>query len=150
MYLLTLSLHNILRWVALILGVIALLRAYMGWFGGRPWTETDRKAGTFFGIALDIQFLLGLILYIFLSPLTREAFSNFGAAMANADLRFYALEHAFYMFLALVFVHMGSVLARRQVEDGKKHRTGAIFYTLAFLVILLAMPWSRPLFRLPF
>jgi hypothetical protein len=94
---------------------------------------------------MDIQLLLGLILYFFLSPLTRSALSNFGGAMGSPDLRFFALEHALYMILAVVFVHLGSVFSRRQAEDVKKHRTAAIWFGLAVLLILIGMPWMRPL-----
>jgi hypothetical protein len=101
----------------------------------------------FFSSALDTQVLLGLILY-FISPLTRTALQNFGAAMSSPDLRFFALEHVFYMLIAVILVHIGSVRARRAKTDVDKHRTAAIFYSLAVLIILIAIPWSRPLIRL--
>jgi len=48
MYPIVLAIHNIIRWVILIAGAVAVIRAYMGWFGKREWTETDRKAGLLF------------------------------------------------------------------------------------------------------
>jgi heme/copper-type cytochrome/quinol oxidase subunit 4 len=150
LYPLFLSFHNIWRWVVLIVGIVATVLAFIGWLQKRPWTEQNRKINSFFGIALDIQLLLGLILYIFLSPLTRSFFADIGAAMENADLRFYGLEHFFYMIVAVVLVHLGAVFARRADSDPKKHRNAAIFFTLAFLIILVGIPWARPLFRLPF
>ena len=146
MYPIILAIHNIVRWVVLILGVLAAGRALMGWLGKRAWTENDRKAGSFFGIAIDTQFLLGLLLYFFLSPLTTTALRDFGAAMSNPALRFFALEHVLYMVLALVLAHMGSVLARRAATDQIKFRTAGIFFSLSVVAILLGMPWMRPLF----
>lgn len=148
MYAVVLSIHNILRWVVLILGVIALVRALVGWFGRRDWTQADRRWGSFFAISLDIQLLLGLLLYFFLSPLTTQALQDFGAAMGNDQTRFFALEHALYMVLAVVFAHLGSVLARRAPEDVARHRRAAIWFGLALVVIFLGMPWFRPLLRL--
>ncbi len=72
-----LAVHNILRWIVLILLVVALVRAFWGWFGKREWTSTDRKVGMFYSVSLDIQLLLGLILYFVLSPLTTTATSEF-------------------------------------------------------------------------
>ena len=92
-----LAVHNILRWIVLILLVIALVRAFWGWFGKREWTPTDRKVGMFYSVSLDIQLLLGLLLYFVLSPITKIAFSDFGAAMANTDLRFFVLDHVLMM-----------------------------------------------------
>jgi uncharacterized membrane protein YozB (DUF420 family) len=144
-YTFILGVHNILRWIVLILAVLALVRAYSGWFGRREWTETDRKVGTFFGVSLDVQLLLGLILYIALSPITRAAFQDFGAVMGNDTARFFALEHALYMVLAVVFAHVGTATARRASEDVTKHRRAAIWFTLSVLALLLGMPWFRPL-----
>jgi len=149
MYTTVLIIHSILRWVVLLLAVYAILRAYSGWFGKRKYGSSDRKAGLFFTITLDVQLLLGLWLYFFLSPLTTTALRDFGGAMNNPELRFFVLEHAFYMVLAVVFAHLGNVLSRRAEEMVAKHRRAALWYTLTLIVILIAIPWlSRPL--LPF
>ena len=141
-----LAIHNILRWVVLILAVVALVRAYLGWFGKREYTETDRKVGVLFSIAIDIQLLLGLILYIFLSPITRTAFQDFSAAMAIADLRFFAFDHIAGMILVVILVHVGSILSKRADSSIAKHRRAAIWYSLAVLVVIFSIPWWRPLF----
>ena len=145
MYTVVLDIHNVVRWIVLILILVALFRAYWGWFGKRNWSETDRRAGSFLGMAIDTQLLLGLILYIFLSPITRTAFQNFGAAMQVPDVRFFAIEHILYMLLAVVFVHVGSVLSRKVVESVAKHQRAALWFSLALVVILVGMPWTRPL-----
>lgn len=146
MYPIVLAIHNIIRWVILIAGAVAVFRAYMGWFGKREWTETDRKAGLLFTTSIDIQILLGLLLYFFLSPITKAALSAFGDVMSEAGARFFAFEHVIVMLLALVFAHLGSILPKRVDEAVRKHRRAAIWFTLAFLVILAGMPWMRPLF----
>jgi hypothetical protein len=145
MYTTILAIHNLIRWVVLILGLYALVRSITGWRARRSWSDQDRKAGVFFGAAIDTQLLLGLVLYFFLSPITRAALADFGAVMSDAGLRFFALEHAFYMLLAVVFAHLGSALAKRAPTDAAKHQRGMIWYGLAFLVILLGMPWMRSL-----
>lgn len=146
MYTVVLAIHNIFRWIVAVLAILAVVRAYLGWLGRRDWTARDRQINSFFGMSLDIQFLLGLILYIFLSPITRLAFANLGAAMRDSTARFFTLEHILYMVVAVVLVHMGTVLARRADDPIVKHRQAAIFFTLAVLAIILGMPWFRPLF----
>lgn len=146
MYPIILATHNIFRWIALILAIVATVGAFLGWFGKRQWSERDRKIGSFFGIAMDIQLLLGLILYFVYSPLTRTALADMGAAMGVRDLRFFAIEHAFYMILAVVFAHLGSILARRAPDSKAKFQRAAIFFGLSLLLILLGIPWARPLF----
>jgi hypothetical protein len=145
MYAFVLAVHNILRWIVLFLLIIALARAFWGWFGKRDWTSTDSRVGTFYSVALDIQLLLGLILYFVLSPITRIAFSDFGAALANTDLRFFVFEHGLMMVLAVIFAHLGVATAKRAAEPVIKHRRAAIWFSLSLIAILLGMPWFRPL-----
>ena len=144
MYSFVLAVHNILRWVAIILAIVALARAYSGWLGRQEWTATDRKIGVFFASAMDVQLLLGLVLYIVLSPTTRAAFSDFGAAMRIPDMRFFALEHILYMVIAIVCVHIGTAAARKATQAVDKHRQAAIWFSLGGLALLLGMPWFRP------
>jgi len=147
MYSFLLPLHSILRWVVLILGVITIGRALIGWLGRKPWTALDNRLSSFFTIGFDIQILAGLILY-FISPTNQTALQNFGAAMGNADLRFFAVEHIFLMILALGIAHAGRTLSRKAKDAFKKHRNAALFYILAILIVLAAIPWAtRPLFR---
>ncbi len=147
MYNFMLIIHNWLRWIVLILGIVAAVLAFLGWFGRRPWTNQERRFGSFFGMAIDIQLLLGLILYFVLSPITTAALKNFGAAMSNPDMRFFGLEHVLYMVLALACAHLGSILSRRAPSDTAKYQRAAVFFGLAVVFILLGMPWMRPLLR---
>ncbi len=86
--------------------------------------------------------LLGLILY-FISPITMQAMSSMGAAMsAGGATRFFAVEHPTMMVIAVVLAHVGSALARRASDPVKKHRTAAIWFTLAVLAVLAGIPWQ--------
>jgi hypothetical protein len=136
----------------LALAVWALARAVIGWQGRRLSTTADENAGRLFTIALDVQLLLGLLLYLALSPLSRAGFADFGAAMRDSVLRFWAVEHLFGMIVAIALAHIGRARAARQLEPVKRHRTRAIFYGLSLLVMLLTIPWpgmpaGRPLLR---
>jgi hypothetical protein len=145
MYPIILGIHNLVRWIALILAIVATVSAFWGWFGKRQWSERDRKIGSFFGMAMDIQLLLGLLLYFVFSPITRTALADFEAAMGVKDLRFFGIEHVFYMVLAVVFAHLGSILSRRAPDSKAKFQRAAIFFGLSLLLILLGTPWMRPL-----
>lgn len=148
MYAALLILHNLLRWVVLLLALWALFRAYSGWFGKRSWQPIDRRVGTWFTISMDIQLLVGLLLYVVLSPVTQQAFTDFGAAMGDPNLRFFAVEHITVMIVAVIFAHLGSVLSRRGASDAARHQRAAIWFTLALAAVLAGIPWDRPLLRL--
>ncbi len=147
MYGFLLGFHNFFRWVVLLLAAFALVRTYSGWLGKRSWMPADRNAGLFFRIGMDIQFLIGLLLYFFFSPITRAAFANFRAAMGSRELAFFVIEHGVTMLIAVILVHVGSAFSRRANGDNAKHRSAAVFFSLAALAVLIAIPWWRPLLR---
>lgn len=137
-----LDLHNVVRWAVLVLGLIALVRAWSGALAGGRFTPDQARIGRWFSLAFDVQVLLGLVLYFALSPITTGALRNFGAAMQDSAVRFYAVEHALMMVVAAVLVHVG--LARAKKTD--KAMPAAIFYTLAVVLVLVAIPWGARLF----
>ena len=152
MYSATLVLHSWLRWVVILLGVIAVVRAFAA-TRSRRWTPADDRAAMLFTMALDLQFLAGLVLYFALSPITRTALQHMDAAMQSPTLRFWAVEHPTAMLVALIFAHVGRVRVRRAPE-AKKGRMALIFFVIALLVILGMTPWpntagDRPLLRMP-
>ena len=114
LYSTVLLLHSWLRWVALVLGVVTTIAALVG-RGSNSAPAADRL-GLFFMIVLDVQLLLGLLLYFALSPVTAAAFKDFGAAMRDPALRFWAVEHAATMLLAVILAHVGNVLARKATD----------------------------------
>jgi len=147
MYTFILSTHNIVRWLVLIVGLIAIVMAFIGWFGKKNWSTADDKIGLSYTILMDVNLLSGLLLYIFLSPIAKAAFADFGAAMGVTELRFFAVEHIFGMVVAVILAHVGRAISKKATESVKKYRAAAIWYTLSLLVILAMIPWDRPLFR---
>ena len=153
MYSITLLLHSWWRWLVLALALVATARGIGGNLKHRPWSGADLRVCMFTTIALDIQMLLGLLLYFFLSPLTTQAFHDFGAAMRTAGLRYWAVEHIGTMLAAVVLAHVGNVRARKAASDEVRHLRGALFFGGVVLFLLLGTPWpglanGRPLFRL--
>lgn len=147
MYSFVIATHNIVRWFVLIFGILAIIMAFIGWFGKKEWKGLDNTLGLGFTISLDVQVLLGFLLYI-VSPITRAGFADMGAAMANSDIRFFLVEHMLMMIIALALAHIGRSRAKKAVTDVSKHKNAAIFFTIAMLLILAAIPWDRAL--LPF
>lgn len=145
-YAMMLNAHSYWRWIVVLAAIWALVQAYSGWFGKRAWSDSDSRASRFFVISLDIQLLLGILLYI-VSPLIQTFFGDVGGSMGNTDLRFYAMEHALMMVIAVAIAHIAAVRIRRASTDDAKHRTAAIWYTIALIVLLAAIPWQRPLLR---
>lgn len=141
MYTGLLHLHSSLRYVVLILLVVAIIKAVIGMLGRKPFTAADNKIGTALLGATHLQVVVGLILY-FVSPIVEVAMSDFGAAMKDANLRFWAMEHIVMMLIAAVLITVGRVLSKKALDDAKKHKRAAVFYSLAFAAIMYAIPWA--------
>lgn len=144
----TLVLHNVLRWIVLVAGVLAAGRAIIGWRSDGAWTQLDNRLGLLFTISFDIQVLLGIVMYFFLSPITTSGLSDFGAAMGSSEVRFYLVEHSVVMLLALGLAHAGRAAAKGAHAESTKHRRVAIFFTIAVILMVAMIPWGRPLLRL--
>lgn len=127
------QLHAIWRWVLLVAAVIVVLKALIGWLGKRPFTRLDDQLGLIFTMVVDIQVLLGLIIWLF-GPI---GLKNLTQAMSNSGLRFLVLEHPILMLIALAFAHIGRARSKHATDDVVKHRTSFIFYLLSFVFIAL-------------
>lgn len=143
-----LSFHNLLRWVVLVAALVAILVALSGWSGAKPAGAMLRRYTVLFVIAMDLEFLVGLLLYFGASPITRTALTNISAAMSQKEPRFFTVEHTLLMFLAVVCAHVGGALSRKGRTDAAKYRGAAIAFAISLLLILAGIPWWRPLFRL--
>lgn len=137
-----LHLHSSLRYVVLFLLVLAMLKAIIGLLARKPFTGADNKIGTALLGATHLQVVIGLILY-FVSPTVEVAMSDMGAAMKDATLRFWAVEHITMMLIAAVLITVGRVTSKKALDDLKKHKRAAIFYSFAFAVIMYAIPWAE-------
>jgi len=102
--------------------------------------------------ALDLQVLLGLVLYFFFSPFWLATYQTFGETMRSPVARFFGVEHETAMLLAALAAHVGSHRAKLAATDTAKHRIVAVATAIFFALLLWAIPWpwrevGRPLFR---
>ncbi|MGG9971523.1 hypothetical protein ACQ33O_06985 [Ferruginibacter sp. SUN002] len=145
-------LHSILRWAVLLFGVWAILNAISGLSSKRNYASSDKKIGLFFLISADIQLLIGLILY-FTGPWFAALKNNAGAIMKDATGRFFAVEHMSMMIVAIAAIHIGYSATKKATTDNSKHKKSLIFFAIALIIILAAIPWpfreaiARPLLR---
>jgi hypothetical protein len=151
MYRLILFSHAYLRWVVLLLALVVVVRSFVGWRGKRPWVKADNALHASLVGFVDLQLLLGLILYFFLSPLTKAFLSSTSEAMKSPLLRFFGMEHAFGMLIAVALFHAGRAMSKKK-EGAARHRQVFTMTLIALVVTFLAIPWpgmkyGRPLLR---
>ncbi|MFM2032874.1 MAG: hypothetical protein RLZZ297_1639, partial [Chloroflexota bacterium] len=149
-----LILHSWTRWAVLVTAVMAIVPAILGWLNGAHWDDKKSMWSSWFVNTTSIQLVLGLILYGGgISAVMSKAFSNFGGAMKDGVLRFWAVEHIMMMVIAVALTHIGAARIKKAASDIGKHRVAVIFFGIALLIIISSIPWPstgadpRPLFR---
>ena len=132
LYLPLVTIHNYLRWIVLIILLFTLYRAYVGWVQNKSWSNLDDKLGLVFTSAMDTQFLLGLLVY--------------GVLKFSVTPRILT-EHIIPMIAAVIITHIGRSRSKNASRDQSKHKQSAIWFSVSLLIVVLSIPWYRPLLR---
>jgi hypothetical protein len=146
-----LVLHNIVRWLILIAAIWTVLSAIGGLASKRLYTSGDDRANFFFMLSMDIQLLIGLILYF--TGLWFDRLKHMAESMKVPMIRFFTIEHELMMIIAWILVHVGRVSVKKAATPQDKFKKTLVFFGIALLLILIAMPWpfreavARPWFR---
>lgn len=142
MYTFLLYAHSWLRWVILILALVNIYKSFVGSRSSLPYGKSEKGlAGAFLG-TLHLTFVLGLILY-FISPYAYQAFGGSESVMKNATLRFWAVEHAFVMLLAIAAASIGKTKAKKAETDAAKYKAQLIYFSIALVLMLSRIPWGE-------
>jgi uncharacterized membrane protein YecN with MAPEG domain len=126
-----LEIHSILRWIIVILGLLAIIKFLIGMARKSPFGKMDRGLSSGFSGLVDLQVTLGLLYFLI------TGFGGVGFPM-------FRIEHLITMLLAAVVAHAPSMFKKAS----NKHAVAfyAILGALALVVIgVYRLPggWSR-------
>lgn len=138
--------HSWLRWIVVAVAIwllVASLRATRDWAA-----RDDKRAAALVGLA-DLQMLVGLLLWLGVSPIAEAAWHS---GFAEPVLLVFGLLHPVLMIVATIVLHVG----KGRVENApakRKHRLFAktvIAWTVLAVVAIPwpGLPWGRPVARL--
>jgi len=125
-----LHLHNILRWIILILLILALFQAStkkQGIIKSSLWLMI--AAHTTLILGFYQWFTGGLGLHLILDR-------GFGEVMKDSVLRFWAVEHMAGMLIAIVLITIG-----RGKAKVLNYKAATWLYLIALIIILASVPW---------
>lgn len=146
-----LVLHNLLRWLVLLFGFWAVISAISGKTSKRDYLPGDSRSNFFFMLSMDIQLLIGLILYF--NGVWFDSLKHIGESMKDPYVRFFTMEHEVMMIIAWILVHAGRIAVKKAPTSTSKFNKSLVFFGIALLLILISIPWpfreavSRPWFR---
>lgn len=145
-------LHSTFRWLVLLSLIYSIFRAYKGYFFNKKFSETDNSVRHWTATIAHIQLILGVTLYS-QSPIVKYFWKNFDEAKESFDLFFFGLIHIFLMLFSIILITMDSAISKRKTVDREKFKIMLIYFTIALLIIFIAIPWpfspfaNRPYFR---
>lgn len=131
-------LHNFLRWFVLLFALWTIVKSMGGMGGGRKFDKADKRPAMLLMITADIQLLLGLVLYAgkgWFNVLTSGGFMKLPAQ------RFFAMEHALGMLIAIALIHIGYSAVKKDIPDTSKFKKLFWFTLVALVIILATIPW---------
>lgn len=124
--------HSILRWILVVVGLIALVKFLVGWAQKAEFGKMDRGLSAGFSGLLDLQVTLGFI-YFFWNGLA-----------GGAGFPFFRIEHMITMLVAMILGHLPSFMKKAD------NKFAISFFAIigAMLVIVLGVyrlpgGWSR-------
>lgn len=132
MYPILLFAHSVVRWAVLLAAAWATMSALSGLRSRRAWTRKARVPGIVLASVVDLQLLLGLALWLGLSP---------HAVTAGARSHYWTFAHPLAGLAVVALVHVGSARSRRMLDDASRWQTASRFYLAALVVTVLAIPW---------
>lgn len=114
--------HSGWRYVVIVVAIAVIVKFLLGLFGNSKWSQWDQRLGAAMPITLDIQLLLGLVLWI-----ARQQW------LIQAPARTW--EHPVTMILAVAVAHVTWSRVKKTTESSAKFRTGLIGYVVAGLLL---------------
>ena len=128
-----LLIHSYLRWLIVVVAVVAIVKFALGWLRGGTFKGMDRGLASGFSGLLDLQVTLGLIFMLW------TGFTGVGFPMVR-------IEHATTMIIAAVVAHLP---ARWKSAADKTRFRNTLFCILGALLLIyvgvMRLPggWSR-------
>jgi hypothetical protein len=145
-----LHLHNLLRYVVVILLILAVVKSFIEWLRKKEYHSGDNKISLFLLISAHLQLVIGLALY-FSKGWNKQFDAGMAEVMKNETLRFWAVEHISSMIIGIAIITLGRIMAKKATNDSAKFRRQAVYFLLAMVLIFSAIPWpwsavARPWF----
>lgn len=148
-----LHLHNLLRWVIILLLLLSIIKAFSGWQQKKTFSASDKRVWLFTLIASHITLVLGLYQWLWgRYGMLKMDLPEGESVMKNKFYRFFWVEHPTFMILAIVMITLGYGMSKKPVADIVKYKRAFWFFIIALLMIVVAVPWpfrdviSRPWF----
>ncbi|HRV95333.1 MAG TPA: hypothetical protein P5526_24460 [Anaerolineae bacterium] len=123
--------HSGWRWVALLFLVVTTIKVVIGWAANQNWSNLDSRLVSFTNIAVSIQVLLGIFLYVM--------FLTQGAGITGRSIGAISGGHLVPALLAVAGTGFAVGRSRRAQNSRDKFKFASIGLIIADLMVYGAL-----------
>jgi hypothetical protein len=116
--------HSGLRWLVLLIALIAIVKFLIGWLQHGPYKGMDRGLMAAFSGLLDLQSLLGVILLVW-------------SGLAGVGFPFFRIAHGLIMVAAVVVAHMSR--RWKDADDATRFRNHLFLIVGSLILVLIGI-----------
>lgn len=129
-----LMLHSIVRWVIVLVAVVAIVKLALGWLRGGAFKGMDRGLVSAFSGLMDLQATLGIIFLLWNGLATEIGFPR------------HRIEHAFVMIIAAVVAHLPA--RWKNAADATRFRNSLLAIVVSLVLVYIGVAtlpggWNR-------
>jgi hypothetical protein len=129
-----LMLHSIVRWIVVLVAVVAIVKLALGWLRGGAFKGMDRGLVAGFSGLMDLQATLGIVFLLWNGLATEIGFPR------------HRIEHAFVMIIAAVVAHLPA--RWKNAGDSTRFRNSLIAIVVSLVLVYIGVAtlpggWSR-------
>lgn len=131
--------HHFLPFLLILTLVLVVIKSFLAAYLGKDLCLKKCKLQSITMILAHIQLVLGIVLFC------DFAFTNppWGEIMGNAASRYIYVEHPFTMLLAVIFISVGKVKAKKIEDSVKSAKVTFIYFTISLILILIRTPFDK-------
>tara|TARA_E500000081_G_C6037214_1_gene307506 strand:- start:182 stop:562 length:381 start_codon:yes stop_codon:yes gene_type:complete len=120
--------------------LVVLVQNFLVWKSDNPFTDKLARQNKIAVLLTHLQITIGLIM---LFGFNLDMFSDMGALMGDAGLRFKYVEHPTTMILAAVLITIGNAKSKRAEAASAKAKSVVVWFGIGLFLIALRMPWAE-------
>ncbi len=139
MYGFLIATHNVLAWLVLLIGGLAIVRAVSR---SATWSDVDTGVVRRLTLLVHLQLLAGLGLW-FVSPAVTAARGSMGDTMKDPALRRLVVEHPSLMVLAVIAATVSGVRVKKASGSAAMARNALIGTLITLALVAAVIPWQR-------
>ena len=138
MYKFLIILHIITSSVFLLVAIAVTAKSVAGWSKNLKYSKTDKYMAYLFMALLYLTLVHGIIMYFFIDPSSKLTM-DIQYAIRQASLRFWVVEHFYFMTFALVLAQIGGIFIRKTTSHKNRFAYASFYYGIATFITIISV-----------